>query len=266
MIKSMSAPDHWFLLGAGTLARAGGLYPPTVLRYHSVDDTGSRFSISVERFRKQMTLLKAHGFSVLPLVELLDQPRASHRMKCVALTFDDGYHSLLTEAMPLLQAYGWPATVYVAPGLLGGPPPGVNGSRLMTRDEVREAARFAGVEIGAHTVTHPRLDCLGEDETRKEAVGSRSLLEELIGAPVRTFCYPFGAYTAEVVRVVREAGFDSACTTLEGSALRLGSRWEVCRLNAGAYTASGEFVCALTAATDWRLGLRALARRNLKRQ
>jgi len=256
--------DRWTLLSAGSFARVSRLYRPTVLRYHSVDELKTRVSIAPDLFRRQMTLLRENNVAVLPLAEILEHAAAGRSMKCVALTFDDGYHTMLTQVFPVLQRYGWPAAMFVAPGQLGGPPPGLEGARLMTRDELREAARLPGVEIGAHTVTHPRLDQLDVTEAKREVTQSRSILEELIGAPVRAFCYPFGAYTPEVARLVREAGFESACTTLEGSALRLGSRWEVCRVNGGAYASPGEFVCALTAATDWRIGLRSLARRILK--
>jgi peptidoglycan/xylan/chitin deacetylase (PgdA/CDA1 family) len=86
--------------------------------------------------------------------------------------------------------------------------------RTMTRDELRDLAAVPGIEIGAHTIDHPRLASETLAEQASQIIGSRAQLEEWLGTPVRTFSYPFGtpdAYTPDTVRLVREAGFDCAC-------------------------------------------------------
>jgi peptidoglycan/xylan/chitin deacetylase (PgdA/CDA1 family) len=82
---------------------------------------------------------------------------------------------------------------------------------MMTAEELRELAA-AGVEIGAHTVSHPDLASLGFDECRREMSESREHLETLLGVPVRTFAYPFCSYHAEAVAAARDCGFDLAAT------------------------------------------------------
>ena len=92
---------------------------------------------------------------------------------------------------------------------------------MMTRDQVRELHR-AGIEIGAHTITHPILTALGAEEARREISASKSELEAIIGAPVTTFAYPNGKpgadYAGAHVSMVSEAGFEAAFSTAWGSA------------------------------------------------
>lgn len=86
--------------------------------------------------------------------------------------------------------------------------------RAMTRDELRRLAGIGGIEIGAHTVDHPRLASETPVKQALQIARSRTQLEEWIGGPVCAFSYPFGthdAYTPDTVRLVREAGFDCAC-------------------------------------------------------
>jgi len=94
---------------------------------------------------------------------------------------------------------------------------------MMTPDQVAKLHR-EGMEIGAHTVNHPILASLSDDEARSEIVTSKRILEEITGAPVDSFAYPNGKpgidYTAQHVRLVREAGFRGAVSTLPGVAHR----------------------------------------------
>lgn len=86
--------------------------------------------------------------------------------------------------------------------------------RTMTHDELRGLAKIPGIEVGAHTVDHPRLASETLAEQASQIMGSRAQLEEWLDVPVRTFSYPFGthdAYTPDTIRLVREAGFECAC-------------------------------------------------------
>jgi peptidoglycan/xylan/chitin deacetylase (PgdA/CDA1 family) len=98
-------------------------------------------------------------------------------------------------------------------------------SRPLTTEEMVQLASGDLIEIGAHTVNHRPLDMLPVDEQRQEIVQSKENLEGLLNKPVTSFSYPFGQrsdYTAETSAIVREAGFECACTNIVGVAL-LGS-------------------------------------------
>ena len=88
---------------------------------------------------------------------------------------------------------------------------GVRTSRALTGSELRQLAGSPGIEIGAHTVSHPALPALSREHQREEVERSRIDLEAITGKPVTSFSYPHGAYSAETVSVVKEAGFTTAC-------------------------------------------------------
>ena len=91
--------------------------------------------------------------------------------------------------------------------------------RSLTLDEAQQLSLPGFIDIGAHTVNHPSLPMLSENDKRREIVDSRRACENLFGAPVTGFAYPFGDIDGASVRAVREAGLSFACTTLPGTAI-----------------------------------------------
>jgi peptidoglycan/xylan/chitin deacetylase (PgdA/CDA1 family) len=93
---------------------------------------------------------------------------------------------------------------------------------LMMRSEQVAALHAAGMQVGAHTVTHPILAQIGLDAARDEIARSRARLEEITGSPVRLFAYPNGKpgrdYRREHAALVRELGFDAAVSSAWGAA------------------------------------------------
>ncbi len=84
--------------------------------------------------------------------------------------------------------------------------------RVMTEAELVPFSAVDGISIGAHTVTHPSLPALDEDDLHREVVHSRRQCEDIIGRPVRGFAYPFGDHNDAVVSAVRASGMDHAVT------------------------------------------------------
>jgi peptidoglycan/xylan/chitin deacetylase (PgdA/CDA1 family) len=127
--------------------------------------------------------------------------------KYVALTFDDGIagtqYSTVTR---LLSKYRIPLTLFPQTDPTGRQVREVYREPAMAepehREKIREIHRM-GAEIGSHSVTHRDLTKLSEEEVDSELAQSRASLEELVGGPVRSFAYPYGAYTPQVVRAVR---------------------------------------------------------------
>jgi peptidoglycan/xylan/chitin deacetylase (PgdA/CDA1 family) len=104
--------------------------------------------------------------------------------------------------------------------------------RALSPDELRELAQGGFIEIGCHTVTHPKLASLTASLQRDEINQSKSNLEEILGRRIKSFAYPYGRpcdYTAETVAVVKEAGFDSACSTSNGLVSRRSNPFELPR-------------------------------------
>ncbi len=88
--------------------------------------------------------------------------------------------------------------------------------RAMTADELREIARSSHLELGGHTRSHPMLSLLSHEQQLEEIVGGRRALEGIVGAPIKTFAYPYGDFSSLSAEIVRAAGFDLACTTQAG--------------------------------------------------
>jgi peptidoglycan/xylan/chitin deacetylase (PgdA/CDA1 family) len=87
--------------------------------------------------------------------------------------------------------------------------------RPLTTDELIQLAQSDLVDIGVHTVTHPLLSVMSQDDQSAEIVGSRQKLEAILGISVETFSYPYGNFTPETVEIVEAAGFEGALTTEE---------------------------------------------------
>jgi len=190
-----------------------------ILAYHGVGEIHLRddpdfLVLPPDRFRRQVELLLDAGFRFVTVAALAQEAAGGTPPPgLAALSFDDGMHDNHSRVLPLLREWGIPATVYVATGLIGMPNPWVHadGTRMMTVDELRELAA-AGVELGAHTVSHPDLATLEYDGCLREMTESRRMLEEVTGGPVRTFAYPFCSYGPAAVAAARDTGFLAAVT------------------------------------------------------
>lgn len=188
-----------------------------ILMYHAVaEDPPSatrRLSVAPDSMECQLAYLASRGFTGLTFADLADafQTGASLPERPVVLTFDDGYADFAREAWPLLRRYGFPATVFVTTGWItdAGSAAGTPLDKMLSWAQVGELAA-AGIEIGAHSHSHPQLDQLSDTALRRELDGSRALLEEAIGGRVRSMAYPFGYFSPQVRRAARAAGYHCA--------------------------------------------------------
>ncbi len=122
----------------------------------------------------------------------------------VTTSWDDDAASGLRVA-EMLASKGLAGTFYVPTGRLG------EGSALRASDLRSLSAN--GFEIGAHTVSHAILTQVRGPDLRREVEECKQVLQQILGEPVTTFCYPKGRFNAEVVRIVREAGYQGARST-----------------------------------------------------
>ena len=178
---------------------------------HRERDTES-LQVPPTAFRGQLDLLAGAGFRFVTVAELAARTAGGvPPAGLAAISFDDGMRDHHAVAWPILREYGAPATVYVVSDWIGAPNPWLEGERMMTADELRELAG-AGWELGAHTATHPDLSTLGEADCLEEMRTSKAAVEEIAGAPVRTFAYPFCRYGPAALAAARAAGFEAAVT------------------------------------------------------
>ncbi len=147
--------------------------------------------------------------------------RGKKRFACI--TFDDGYQDTYDIAYPLLRRLEVPFAVYVATGFIDNRMPmwWYAGERLGIDTESLKALDADPLcTIGAHTVSHPRLDTLSLDDQQKEIAHSRQELEALLGHPVHHFSYPHGAYNADTLAIVKQQSFRTALCAWGGTVRR----------------------------------------------
>lgn len=182
--------------------------------------------------------------------------------RTVVLTFDDGYETFYEAALPILRRYDFSATVFVVSGEVGG----VSGwnpageARLMGWSRLRDLGQMS-IEIGSHTVTHPRLTDLGPLAVRRELENSRAGLEDKLGVPVRSFAYPFGAFNSAIEGWVQEAGYETGCSSLRGNLHMAGERYRLKRVPAHDFTPLPQFRRRLSPLYDLTCGLQRWSRR-----
>lgn len=103
----------------------------------------------------------------------------------------------------LLEKYGATGTFYVSP-------PSTHDHPALSNDEIKTLSQRH--EIGAHTMTHPRLTRLQPDAARREITESKKWIEDIIGKPCDMFCYPYGDENAAMRALAKEAGYRGART------------------------------------------------------
>ena len=219
------------------LGRAMADHGLSILCYHSIDDRRARISVPVAQFALHMQLLHNLGYRTLRLSEIVTYLRAGIPLprRAVAITFDDGFESVYACAAPLMRAYGFVGTVFIIGGMVGktihwrdrdGWLPQLP---LMRWQQIRELHAL-GFEIGAHSLSHQYLTQLAGAQLRAEVEGSKQLIEAQLSRAIDIFCYPFGAYNADVIDAVRQAGYQGACATIPGRLTPSADRFALPRL------------------------------------
>jgi peptidoglycan/xylan/chitin deacetylase (PgdA/CDA1 family) len=215
---------YWFCLYAGPVflrnswLRLRGRTRYTVLVYHRVNDTSRDvLTTSSARFAEHLGVL-TRRYPVLSLrVAVAGSPHGRYLgPNAVVITFDDGYADNYELAAPILERFGAPATFFVTVGLMGTSRTFEHDRRSphrfsnLTWDQIRSLVA-RGFEIGSHSMSHLNLAQCPLDEARHEIRKSRTILEEILARPVRSFAYPFGGpddMTPAVLREIRNAGYD----------------------------------------------------------
>ena len=197
-----------------------------ILTYHAIDDESSVTSVSPARFRDHVAWLRDQGWQSLTLdTLLLGFQSGSWPDRSIVLTFDDGLASVVDTALPILAAAGLSAIVFV----IAANAVVTSGSR-MTSGAVREA-HAASLEIGSHGLTHVPLTSLPLEAAREEIVRSRAALEDVIGAAVRSFAFPFGDQSSPLVDHVRRT-YDAGFSTRHAHATPASDRASIERIDA----------------------------------
>lgn len=194
------------------------------LIYHRFGEaTRDPWCVSAPAFETQMRWLAERRLAVsLEDVERFIRGEGDLADGSVLVTMDDGYSSVLDIAAPIMRRYGIPSVAYVTTGFVGTA--SVYGERYLTWDEVARLPA-AGVTVGSHAHSHRSMAQISPQEALDEARRSRELLECRVGAPVRSFAYPFGMApdeSAATAQMLVDCGYSTIFIAQHG-ALRRGT-------------------------------------------
>ncbi|MEM7582209.1 MAG: trifunctional glycosyltransferase/class I SAM-dependent methyltransferase/polysaccharide deacetylase [Acidobacteriota bacterium] len=196
-----------------------------ILMYHRVADEGSEalapYRVTVSAFEEQLRYLRDHGYRSIDLADWYQfvvfggaLPRGA-----VLITFDDGYRDFQDNAWPLLEQYGFSATVFLVAEKIGA----TNDwdaeygetIELLGWRELRQL-QAAGVSFGSHTATHPWLPSVSWRQAAREMRRSKQILEQGLGIPINALAYPWGAFNKPIQFLTGACGYEFGLSTAPG--------------------------------------------------
>ncbi len=179
------------------------------------DELDARLTVTDAEFTRQLQYLRCAGYYSITLAQFFEAMYNGAPLpeKPVILTFDDGYIDAYTNAFPLLHNAGFSGSFSIVTGWVGLAP-------YVSWEQLQEMAG-AGMEIVAHSVSHPDFSKQPDDVVRDQLSRSKRDLEQKLGFPVPFFTYPAGEpfrfgseeRQRQVVTMVQEAGYRGALTT-----------------------------------------------------
>jgi peptidoglycan/xylan/chitin deacetylase (PgdA/CDA1 family) len=208
-------------------------------------------------FEEQMNCLFENGYSAIDLTELAEVMRnGKGASRSVIITFDDGYRDVLVNALPILEKYGFSATVFLATGLMGSRSSKFDGKEFLDWEDVR-GLRKRGIAFGSHTVNHLKLENLQGSEMEVEIVNSKNEIESRLGESVEAFSYPYAfpegkaAFLEKFFEVIVRSGYRFGVTTVIGRVKNGDNPLALKRIPVNEYDDTALFKAKLEGAYDW---------------
>jgi len=172
-------------------------YTPKALMYHLVLEEPYNYSTGLfvrpTDLEAQIQALIDAGY-----IFLFADEYGKTKEKSVVLTFDDGYVDNYTELLPILKKYNAKATVFIIGDLVN------NHHEYLTKEQIKEMADSGLVQFGCHTMSHPYLTGLDDEEIAKEYTDCKALIKEFTGEECRTIAYPYGDYNNRVTAITKQ--------------------------------------------------------------
>ncbi len=191
-----------------------------VLVYHTIceprEALPSNIDVSEALFDLHLRWLGRRRDRVVALREMITESRSGDRF---AITFDDGYADNLTVALPLLEKYELPMTLFAVAGFIGN-------KGYLTESELRTMADHPLVTIGSHAMTHRHLSRMADADAMAELGDSKRLLEKITGKEVDLLAYPYGDCGVSTEKLAEKCGYKAAWTIWNGTNTPF-SRWRI---------------------------------------
>jgi peptidoglycan/xylan/chitin deacetylase (PgdA/CDA1 family) len=198
----------------GTIAFFVFIYPRVpkvkILLYHEIVDEKNPAapSISTELFKWQLDFLVKHGYKTVFLRDIIEPYRAGKKIpsNLVVLTFDGDGKNFYDSIYPLLKEYGVEAQLFVITSTID--------ADGITVEHLKEVYDSGLVRIGSHSHKHIPATCLSFSDKLAEKQNSKNIIEKILGAPIKCYAYPYGAFSYETEEAVQQAGYEAAVGTV----------------------------------------------------
>lgn len=199
-----------------------------VVMYHRVINSSENEGVHgtyiyEDNFRKHMKYLKENNYEVITfkdLDKLSWRNRFNNNKKYIIITFDDGYVDNYELAFPILKNFSFKATIFLMAESTYNEWDVRDSSEkkfpLMSKEQIMEMQDY-GIEFGAHTFNHPKINKLSENEIKRQVVDCKKVLEEKIENKIITFAYPYGILNDYAKKMAKQAGYTFAVATDSGS-------------------------------------------------
>jgi len=194
---------------------AENVYVP-VLMYHDLNnDVNDQYSVAPSKFKAQMRWLSSQGYRAIPLIRINNA-----RPKDIVITFDDGYHSFIEHALPVLKELNFPVTINLVGEWIGGTIPDVTDKKALSWDDVAMLERTGLVTFGSHTqALHHYPDGImksTELELLNDFLNFQRNFIKHTGKLSEVIAWPFGKYTVKAVVAAQDAKFKYVLTSNKG--------------------------------------------------
>jgi peptidoglycan/xylan/chitin deacetylase (PgdA/CDA1 family) len=272
LVPLILRPLYW-MRQVKPVSESDGLVP--ILVYHKItnlrEGLDAQWNVPPALFADQMAYLRSEKFSVLSLADFFTILRLQRKPppKPIVITFDDGYAGVSRHAYPVLKAFGFPATVFVAVDyvekqrlfwwdrrVLERLPEHHENLRMLNWSEILEMQSSDIVSFGSHTMTHPHLGTLPPEKIEYELAASKAILETRLGRPAHFFAYPggirrYGDLSRETEQILIRCGYHLACTSVFGRNGFGQSAYELKRIGIGRADTLPVFRAKVAGACDW---------------
>lgn len=184
-----------------------------VLYYHSIPSNKQYI------FNDQMDLLLKKTQPLdLKNIDITANDFKKIKRRFSLITFDDAFQSVIQNAVPVLVKNGIPFTIFIPSGQLGKNPEWLKDTKDNDRNEIVATIESLKklpmdlVTFGSHTINHPRLTLLDEDDAYKEIQYSKKQLELLLDQDIKYFAFPYGDYNEMILTLCSKAGYINVFT------------------------------------------------------
>ncbi|HZP26122.1 MAG TPA: polysaccharide deacetylase family protein [Dehalococcoidia bacterium] len=232
------------VLTPGPAARQGPVLRPEavskavrvpILMYHHVADSPSNsLTVPLKQFNEELSYLRQRGYNSVTMTDVMNAiyyglPTAD---RPIILSFDDGYGDAYSNALPVLQKYGFTGTFALITNAIDHTKEG-----YLSVAQVQEMSG-AGMEFVSHTHNHTDLAKVTDDQVIGELRASKDVLNSILGWPAQHLIYPYGspfargtaADQARIKKLLPQEGYAAAATTIAGSTQDPAAPYELHRI------------------------------------